>query len=85
MPRSLLASFSTTRRSSPIDLDNGIGWFRLADEYDAAQERGEIKSKPGPNTSGREVTASVSDIGLTHKDIHEARIIRDAENIAKSG
>jgi hypothetical protein len=51
---------------------------RLADEYDAAQERGEIKSKPGPITSGPEVIAGV-DIGLTHKDIHEARIIRDAE------
>lgn len=52
---------------------------RLADEYDAAQERGEVKSKPGPVTSGPEVIATVTDLGLSHKDIHEARIIRDAE------
>lgn len=79
MPRSLLASFSTTRRSSPIDLDNGIGWFRLADEYDAAQERGEIKKTGNPNSSGTEELPGAADIGLTHKDIHEARIIRAAE------
>jgi hypothetical protein len=53
---------------------------RLADEYDAAQARGEVsigrpKSIPGENT----FTATVSDIGLTSKDIFEARQIRDAE------
>jgi hypothetical protein len=32
-----------------------------------------------PNSSGSEELASVADIGMTHKDIHEARIIRDAE------
>jgi hypothetical protein len=48
---------------------------RLADEYDAAQERGEIKGKPGPITSSPEVIATVADIGLTHRDIHEAGII----------
>lgn len=53
---------------------------RLADEYDAAQERGEVKGKPGPITSSPELIATVSDIGLTHKEIHEARIIR--ENIS---
>lgn len=52
---------------------------RLADEYDAAQERGEVRL---PNT-GRSTSAleapSAADIGLTHKEIHEARQIRDAE------
>lgn len=53
---------------------------RLADEYDAAQERGEVasgrpKSIPGDNT----FTPTVSQIGLTSKEIHEARQIRDAE------
>jgi hypothetical protein len=52
---------------------------RLADEYDAAQERGEIKSVGKPNSSNSEELAGAADIGLTHKDIHEARIIRDAE------
>lgn len=52
---------------------------RLADEYDAAQERGEVatgrpKSLPNGNSS-----ATVADIGLSSKDIHEARKIRDAE------
>lgn len=54
---------------------------RLADEYDAAQERGEIASRGGER-SGREhspATPTAADIGLSRKDIHEARIIRDAE------
>jgi hypothetical protein len=55
---------------------------RLADEYDAAQERGEIGKRGdyGAVTSTAEVTpATAADIGLTHKEIHEARQIRDAE------
>lgn len=61
---------------------------RLADEYDAAQERGEVKS-PG-NKSGKSNvpdqnnTPTVTDIGLTRKQIHEARQVRDAEK-AKPG
>jgi hypothetical protein len=55
---------------------------RLADEYDAAQERGEIakqssgrpKSVPNENTFTR-----TDDIGITRKQILEARIVRDAE------
>ncbi|RUM95170.1 hypothetical protein EET67_24790 [Pseudaminobacter arsenicus] len=57
---------------------------RLADEYDAAQERGEIgrRGDYGAVTSGAEVTpATAADAGLTHKDIHEARAIRDAEKV----
>lgn len=55
---------------------------RLADEYDAAQGRGEVatgrpKTLPDGNTS-----ATVGDIGLTSKQIHEARQIRDAEKAA---
>lgn len=51
---------------------------RLADEYDAAQDRGEVRKAGGDQTSDRE-ECSATEIGLTHKDIHEARIIRDAE------
>lgn len=51
---------------------------RLADEYDAAQERGEIRGSRERTTSSPEAVG-VSDLGLTHKDIHEARQIRDAE------
>lgn len=50
---------------------------RLADEYDAAQERGEVASQGKP--SSLEGFATAADLGLTHKDIHEARQIRDAE------
>lgn len=54
---------------------------RLADEYDAAQERGEVRSiSDRRSTSNAEVEkSSVADNGLSHKDIHEARLIRDAE------
>jgi hypothetical protein len=52
---------------------------RLADEYDAAQDRGEIRApNQGRSTSALEAP-SVAEIGLTHKDIHEARQFRDAE------
>lgn len=50
---------------------------RLADEYDAAQERGDVAPQGKPSKAEGLVT--VADIGLTHKDIHEARAIRDAE------
>jgi hypothetical protein len=48
---------------------------RLADEYDAAQERGEVRTRAHNQhaSSGTEEAVSVADIGLTHKDIHEAR------------
>lgn len=54
---------------------------RLADEYDAAQERGEVSSRGQRNDflpEGEKVPTA-SAVGLSHKDIHEARIIRDAE------
>lgn len=55
--------------------------MRLAEEYDAAQERGEVRSKADNHSNSKAEfdKASVTDIGLTHKDIHEARQIRDAE------
>lgn len=50
---------------------------RLAEEYDAAQERGDVASQGKPSSAEGFTTAA--DIGLTHKDIHEARQLRDAE------
>ena len=53
---------------------------RLADEFDAAQERGEVKTVGNPSiVSGGNDRASAADLGLSRKDIHEARMIRDAE------
>lgn len=54
---------------------------RLADEYDAAQERGEVARVGNPSIipDGNN-SARVGDIGLSSKDVHEGRIIRDAES-----
>ncbi|WP_427026559.1 hypothetical protein ACP4J4_20290 (plasmid) [Aureimonas ureilytica] len=58
---------------------------RLADEYDAAQERGEVASagdtlKHGPGVPERNAgKATAADVGLSRKEVHEARIVRDAE------
>ena len=55
---------------------------RLADEYDAAQDRGEVVGPNDgqhiavPNGNGK---ATAADVGLSRKEIHEARIVRDAE------
>lgn len=56
--------------------------MRLADEYDAAQDRGEV-AKLGDNlpsvvdVNAKPVTAA--DIGIRRDEIHEARKLRDAE------
>lgn len=65
-------------------IDPAAAKRRLADEYDAAQDRGEVasgrpKSLPEGNTS-----ATQSDIGLSAKVVHEARQFRDAE-VAEPG
>jgi len=55
---------------------------RLADEYDAAQQRGEVAK----HSSGRPKIVPVAndlptakDVGLTRRQVHEARQVRDAE------
>ncbi len=53
---------------------------RLADEYDAAQERGEVaKGRPKSVGDGNTFQATADDLGLKRHEIHEARQIRDAE------
>lgn len=56
--------------------------MRLADEYDGAQERGEM-AKPGkpvivPDGNNKATTAEAN---ISRKEIHEARALRDAEKI----
>lgn len=52
--------------------------MRLAEEYDAAQERGEVRANGERSfSSGEKVGAT--DLGLSGKDIHDARRFRDAE------
>lgn len=56
--------------------------MRLAEEYDAAQDRGEVAGHGGArniNVSSGNVEATAADLGLARKDIHEARQIREAE------
>lgn len=55
--------------------------MRLAEEYDAAQERGEVRKANNEKTNSiaEAVSVSVSEIGITHKQVHEARQLRDAE------
>ena len=55
---------------------------RLADEYDSAQQRGEVARHGGGRKlkvgdSNVEITAA--DLGLRRDEIHDARLIRDAE------
>lgn len=60
---------------------------RLADEYDAAQERGEVKTVGKPkkqNVPYGNNSLTVEETGLTRKRVHEARLVRDAEK-AKPG
>ena len=51
------------------------------DEYDAAQKRGELatRGKPKSTISNEDNTSTVADAGLTRKQIHTARQVRDAE------
>ena len=53
--------------------------MRLAEEYDAAQDRGEVATRADQNLLPEEKKVSATDLNLTHKDIHEARKMRDAE------
>jgi len=50
---------------------------RLADEYDGAQERGEVQ-RHGDVPDGN-IVPTAADLGLTRKMVYEARRIRDAE------
>lgn len=56
--------------------------MRLADEYDAAQDRGEVatgRDGPGAGVVDDNAKATAADIGLRRDEIHEARKLRDAE------
>ena len=51
---------------------------RLADEYDAAQARGEVAGHGRSKVEPANVTTA-ADLGLRRDQIHEARRLRDAE------
>jgi hypothetical protein len=53
---------------------------RLADEYDAAQERGELRTPSDNQAFSKVEKGGVQDIGLSPGQVHEARQLRDVEN-----
>src|SRR5665213_511704 len=54
---------------------------RLADEYDASQERGEARKRGGNDkvTKLPDGKFGPADVGISDKELHEARAIGDAE------
>lgn len=52
--------------------------MRLAEEYDAAQDRGEVAGHGRSKVEADNVTTA-ADLGLRRDEIHEARKLRDAE------
>jgi len=52
--------------------------MRLAEEYDAAQDRGEVAGHGRSKVEADNVTTA-ADIGLRRDEIHDARKLRDAE------
>jgi hypothetical protein len=52
---------------------------RLADEYDMAQQRGEARTQADNQHVADPNKLSMADLGLRREQIHDARIIRDAE------
>lgn len=54
--------------------------MRLAEEYDAAQERGEVAKRGWESGVDKDNITTAAGIGLRRDEIFEARKIRDAEN-----
>lgn len=79
---------AAVRRSQADALEiEAMASRRLADEYDAAQERGEVAGHGGArnfNVQPTDVEPTAADIGLTRQRIQEYREIRDAE-VAEPG
>jgi hypothetical protein len=52
---------------------------RLADEYDAAQARGEVMGRSRACVGDDNAPATAAELGLRRDQVHDARLIRDAE------
>lgn len=52
---------------------------RLAQEYDAAQERGDIRAANQGRSASALEAPTADDLGLSHKEVHDARQIDRAE------
>lgn len=53
--------------------------MRLAEEYDAAQDRGEVASVGQRSNVVADNVSTAADLGIRRDEIHEARKLRDAE------
>lgn len=53
--------------------------MRLAEEYDAAQDRGEVASAGQRSNVVADNVSTAADLGIRRDEIHEARRLRDAE------
>jgi len=53
---------------------------RLADEYDAAQARGDVAKRGWESGVDKRNITTAADLGLRRDQIHDARMIRDAED-----
>ncbi|MFC3613568.1 hypothetical protein ACFORG_07325 [Lutimaribacter marinistellae] len=53
--------------------------MRLAEEYDAAQERGEVAKRGWESGVDKDNITTSADLGIRRDEIHEARKFRDAE------
>ena len=80
---SVAGSGSSRAHARPDALEiEALANRRIADEYDAAQARGDVangRDGPGAGVLNGNAKATAAEIGLSRKDIHEARQIRDAE------
>jgi hypothetical protein len=70
------SSRSASAQADALEIEAGAK-RRLADEYDAAQERGEILSN-GERTFSSPEKVKGTEL-IPPKDLHDARLIRDAE------
>jgi hypothetical protein len=68
-----------SQRSSLPELARHIG-RRLADEYEAAQARGEEATvQPETLGDGKSSLATAANLGLRHRQINHASLIRDVD------
>lgn len=72
-----LVAAANRAQANALEIEAGAN-RRLADEYDAAQERGEV-AKHGQKRADVPNGNISADLGITRKAIHEAREVRDAE------
>ena len=86
---SMLASAKTSadvleaREAAGLAYD--ITKWRLADEYDAAQARGEAAKRGWESGVEKRNTTTAAHLGLRRDQIHDARLIRNAKTADEIG